>query len=126
MRAQRIKTGLHHVGAALAALSVASPASSLTAAELYRICTQPRNSNPDIGCNYYILGLTDGNFLGDSMASSGNRFCAPKNGVDHAQARLVIEKFFRDHPEELHEEAGGPGYTAGNRCWAASAVIRSR
>jgi len=30
----------------------------------------------------------------------------PNEGVSHQQARLIIEKYLREHPEKLHKEAG--------------------
>jgi hypothetical protein len=82
-------------------------ASALTGAELYRFCSQPPNSDADLVCKYYIRGFTDGLTVSSFAAKSGkHQVCAPDQGIHPTQARLLIEKFLRDHPAMLHAEAG--------------------
>jgi hypothetical protein len=46
--------------------------------------------------------------MGKAIGEQGRDFllCPPKEGIAVDQARLVIDKYFREHPEKLHEEAG--------------------
>jgi hypothetical protein len=58
-------------------------------------------SAKSIACDGYIHGILDGLVLG-----SFGTYCAPSGGVSVTQGRLIVEKFMRNHPETLHEQAG--------------------
>jgi hypothetical protein len=96
------------LGAALFLVIAISESYALTGAELYQFCTQARDSSGYLSCNAYVRGFADGIFLADIMAGKGKRLCTPVAGsaIEHTQARLIIEKYLRNHPEFLHEQAG--------------------
>jgi hypothetical protein len=75
-------------------------ASEYTANKLYQDCTGVPGSAPVLGCAAYIAGFVDGLLVGVPLAETKFSFCPPKdfNGL---QARLLFEKFIRDHPKAL-------------------------
>jgi hypothetical protein len=90
---------------ALLLATVAPAASDFTGVELRNICTSPAKDHPieETMCKFYIAGLNDGLFGGQMMAQRGMRACIPP--INGAQARLIVEKYMRDHPEELNKPA---------------------
>ena len=96
----------HTAAAIVVALStmLAGNAYSFTAAELYKYCTAPKYGDRDVGCTLYVRGLIDGLYLGHNLSKDEFPLCA--NSIDAAQARLIVERFMREHPEFLHQEAG--------------------
>ena len=74
---------------------------------LYRDCHEKTRSIGDAMCVAYIHGFLDGLVIG-RVAGEQNPpvLCPPKDGIEVDQGRLIIEKYLRDHPERLHEEAG--------------------
>jgi hypothetical protein len=89
----------------LAAVTLATPAASLTGEELYRYCTQPKGSDADTICRSYIRGLADGVFLADILAGEGKKLCTDGKGIDPKHARLVIETFLKENPSRITHEA---------------------
>jgi hypothetical protein len=82
-------------------------ANALTGLELSNFCAQPTNTAAMISRDAYIRGLLDGIYLADKMAAHGNRYCPPgDDNIDAEQGKLIVQKYLRDHPEELHREAG--------------------
>jgi hypothetical protein len=79
----------------------AANADDFSGVMLYRYCDHHEHGVEQITCAAFIHGLLDGLALG----SSGN-YCFPSGGVSVTQGRLIIEKFMRDRPETLHEQAG--------------------
>jgi Rap1a immunity proteins len=53
----------------------------------------------------YIRGFVDGIAIGTAAAEVG-ALCAPDKGISPTQARLIFEKYVRDHPDRLSGEAG--------------------
>lgn len=92
------------------------PASDrLTGIGLLRWCDEqtPGTTEVDVmTCEAYVLGFTNGmEFgLGAGMAAASgiNKrrtfFCFPK-GIAPEQPRLVVVKWLRDHPAELHKRS---------------------
>lgn len=55
----------------------------------------------------YVRGFMDGVAMGTVFSEKfAGKYCPPKGGTDAIQARLVVEKFLKEHPEKLHMEAG--------------------
>jgi len=85
----------------------ASEAHALKGAELYELCiSSDKGSFQDLSCLSYVRGFVDGIIMGKAAGELGSRFCAPAGGISAQQGRLIAEKYLRDHPEALHNEAG--------------------
>jgi hypothetical protein len=41
-----------------------------------------------------------------TQRSGAIKYCPPKDGLSVVQARLIVEKYMGEHPEDLHLEAG--------------------
>jgi hypothetical protein len=54
----------------------------------------------------YIHGLVDGITMGVASGKFPRAYCPPESGISTEQARLIVEKFFRNNPEQLHVDAG--------------------
>jgi Rap1a immunity proteins len=77
-----------------------------TALDLYRNC-QSQNSALSFAGITYIRGLLDGLQAGGILAKNEPPiFCPPKGGIPADQGQLIIEKYLREHPEELQDGAG--------------------
>jgi hypothetical protein len=82
-------------------------ATALTGMELKKHCSEPHGTVAEISCAAYIHGLLDGMFLADKAAPNGIRYCPPGGvNIEVEQGVVVVQKYLRDHPEELHREAG--------------------
>ncbi|KPJ79011.1 MAG: hypothetical protein AMJ54_00695 [Deltaproteobacteria bacterium SG8_13] len=53
----------------------------------------------------YIQGLLDSYTVFSTRDPSLKVFCMPEQGVSSAQARILIVKWLKEHPERLHEQA---------------------
>ena len=53
----------------------------------------------------YIQGLLDSYAVFSARDSSLKIYCMPEQGVSSAQARILIVKWLKEHPERLHEQA---------------------
>ena len=88
-------------------VSGSTDAGALTGTELYRACHQKALSAGGISCIAYVRGFVDGITLGHGLdRTSPTVYCPSATGLDADQARLIIQKYLRDHPESLHLEAG--------------------
>ena len=83
-----------------------SHASALTGVQLYDFCIKdtPKQVG-DLTCASYIRGFIDGMVIGSVNEVQG-KFCPPKGGISVEQARLIAEKYMKDHLEQLNLEAG--------------------
>ena len=81
----------------LACLVIACPAEDFTGAGLQSACSD----NQDI-CDFWITGSLLGAF-GSRTSQQGNLtpVSCPPGGTTRLQARLIVEKYMRDHPDEL-------------------------
>ena len=77
----------------------------LTGNKLQEFCSSPHNSREDIACAYYLKGFVSGIEVGDGARDDERMWCFPE-GSTIGQARLVVEKYMREHPETLHRDAG--------------------
>lgn len=76
-------------------------------------------STEDLICGFYVRGFIDGLMIGMSAQRLGPVICPPNEGISADQGRLIAEKYLRDHPEELHLEAGlelGKAFTIAFPC----------
>ena len=82
-----------------ACLVIACPAKAdFTGADLQSACTD----NQDI-CDFWITSSLLGAFGSQANAQQGNLTAVgcPPAGTSRAQARLIVEKYMHDHPEQL-------------------------
>jgi Rap1a immunity proteins len=80
---------------------------AFTASDLYQQCLAGKKSIGDVICSGYIRGVMDGMTMGRIVATNfAGRYCPPKEGTDFAQGRLIVENYFRGHPEDLQTKAG--------------------
>jgi hypothetical protein len=87
-------------------LMAPTTARALSGVQLYQFCIESsKSSTAGISCEAYMRGFVDGMMMG-SFADELHHFCPPKGGVSVDQARLIVEKYLRDHPERLNREAG--------------------
>jgi hypothetical protein len=82
-----------------------SQAVALSGVELYSFCAAEEDTAASLACSSYVRGFTDGIMAGTAAATE-NVLCPPAEGINALQARLIVERFLRDHPEGLHIEAG--------------------
>ena len=89
-----------------------SPANALTGNDLYDDCIrQVKTATNDLACIAYIRGVLDGFQHGRLMNSAGLSICEPL-ALTANQARLVIEKYLKDNPADLHIGAAALSLTA--------------
>ncbi len=77
----------------------------MSGAELHRDCAQGKGSWEQLACISYLTGLMSGLALGQVAAGDGVRYCFPKEGVPGARVREVVQKYLRNHSDELHDQA---------------------
>lgn len=76
----------------------------LKSMDLQGLCSQmPETSRDSMLCQFYIAGVYDGLFGGQIMAKRHMSSCLP--AISGGQARLIVEKYMRDHPENLNMTA---------------------
>jgi hypothetical protein len=93
--------------AAAALFATTWPVHALTGLDLEQFCDAPRDSTAAISCFTYIRGLTDGLYMADKMEASGVRLCWPKDQtIEPEQSKLIVQKYLKDHPEQLDRNAG--------------------
>ena len=70
-----------------------------TGADLQSACTD----NQDI-CDFWITSFLLGAFGSQAVSQQGNftPIGCPPAGTTRFQARLIVEKYMQDHPENLH------------------------
>jgi hypothetical protein len=94
------------IAAAIVLMSIQS-AGALTGADLWNQCqTRDEGSSLNLACTAYIRGFVDGFVSANTLANIKIRTCIPRAGVSVTQARLIIEKYLRENPQHLHQQAG--------------------
>jgi hypothetical protein len=79
---------------------------AFTGMELHNWCLSSEKMSPEAdACTIYLKGFVDGVVTGNALGIA-HTFCPPMDGISGPQARLILEKYFRDHPEKLDQEAG--------------------
>jgi len=95
------------LGATLIFLFCIMPANAITGLEMNKFCNEPRNTPGEVSCITYMSGLLDGMYLADKMSAHGNHYCLPGDeNIDAEQGVLIVKKYLREHPEQLHQQAG--------------------
>jgi Ssp1 endopeptidase immunity protein Rap1a len=93
--------------ACILSLFASVEANALSGTELYRSCSDKKNGLGDFMCVAFVHGFLDGLAFGQGIGKASPPFyCPPEEGISVDQGRLIIEKYLRDHPEQLHLQAG--------------------
>ena len=85
-------------------------AQTLRGDQLLMMLTDESSSGMQANVNHYramgyIQGLLDSYTVFSTRDSSLDIYCMPEQGVSSAQARILIVKWLREHPQRLHEQA---------------------
>jgi Rap1a immunity proteins len=86
-------------------LTAYANAAVMTGTELYSACTQQGKDTSSPFCNAYIHGFLDGMTMGYAAHGTVAKYCLPADGIELTQGRLIIEKYLRDHPDKLNQNA---------------------
>jgi hypothetical protein len=97
---------LHGFNARVAVLMVvwAAPAASFTGAELFDLCFR-KGTDGQLACTSYVRGFADGVAFEGLMVGSDAKYCPPQS-LPGKEIRLIVEKYLKDHPDQLGKEAG--------------------
>jgi hypothetical protein len=75
----------------------------MTGTQFYESCVdKPQDGARNI-CEAYLSGYQVGFFVAQTLSQAGIPTCLPE-GMSGTQTRLIVEKYMRDHPEELHKK----------------------
>ena len=80
-----------------------SAKADFTGADLQSACTD----NQDL-CDFWLTGFMSGMFGPQTTAQQGNVTpvsCLPEEGITPYQARVIVEKYMHDQPDNLHLSA---------------------
>ena len=105
---------------ALAAVTMIALATTQSHAEnefdgtLLRDLCVSNNQHEKLLCSMFISGFAYGLSVGTvaQQRPDGVHFCPPKDGVSGQQAELIVEKYLKDNPDKLHENASLLAYVA--------------
>jgi len=93
------------ISAVLAAVTSPS-AAQMSSTQLYEFCTSYSGTPEYLSCASFIGRVLSGLGVGQATgAAQGLTFCPPAN-ITAGQAMLVVEKYMRDHPEQLNQHPG--------------------
>jgi Rap1a immunity proteins len=73
--------------------------------DLYDICNAGNGTIKSEFCDVYLGGISLGFYLSQDMTKQGYGTCLPEEPLDVRQTRAIVDKFMRDHPEELNQSA---------------------
>jgi len=91
-------------GIALTLLLVGpTTAHALSGDDLYYGCQQCEGPKRSF-CDAYLRGFYEGLIAGHVLGLTG-KFCSPIASFEFGQVRLIMEKYLRAHPADLHLEA---------------------
>jgi hypothetical protein len=87
--------------------AVVSAADVPSGRELYHLCIQSKKGDSlDFACDVYIRGFIEGIIAQRVMSTSnGPHICPPQNTGELYVIRSIVEKYIRDHPEQLDNPA---------------------
>ena len=85
--------------------SAADADTGFSGLDLYNFCSANTPEGTAL-CLAYVGGLSDGLFMGRTLADQGIRACLPENdAINRKQAALIVQKYLADHPEKLAQKA---------------------
>jgi hypothetical protein len=71
----------------------------------YQYCMASPNTQEYAICVSFLRGFSEGIYAGDQGAAHGVHYCGPAS-MDMTQILLIVQKYMREHPEDLHKAAG--------------------
>jgi hypothetical protein len=80
------------------------PATSFTGVELFDLCFR-KGVSGELACTSYVRGLADGIAFASIMAGGKSNYCPPPS-VQAKEMRVIVDKYLRDHRDQLTKEAG--------------------
>jgi hypothetical protein len=80
-------------------------AAALTGNGLQEFCSGPEGSSKSLGCTLYVQGFVAGVQPADGTKRKDTRMWCFPDGSTIGQTRLIVEKYMRDNPQALHQEA---------------------
>lgn len=72
---------------------------------LQQWCSGTEQSLDGMGCTYFLLGFLNGLSTTDGFADGASKVWCFPSGITAGQVELIVKKFMREHPEELHRSA---------------------
>lgn len=67
----------------------------------------------ELTCSVYLMGFVDAyQTTSTALRASDQLICLPKDGVQAGQLRLIVMKWLRDYPQDLHHSARGSVFLA--------------
>jgi hypothetical protein len=86
-----------------------SHAQGMTGLDFLRDCEGRSEKGQDLGtivCGTYLQGFVDSHILVQRyLPPTAPRFCLPKEGLETEQVMLIVTKYLREKPSELHQSA---------------------
>jgi hypothetical protein len=82
----------------------AAPAASFTGTELFDLCFR-KGTDGQLACTSYVRGFADGVVFEGLMTGGDAKYCPPRS-LPVKDIRLIVEKYLKDHPDQLSKEAG--------------------
>jgi hypothetical protein len=82
-----------------------------TAMMLHNICASD-DERENTGCDMWIGGFEAGLFAAQAASPKDRRITCLPNGFTGGQAKLIVIKFLKDHPNILHEPADVVAFVA--------------
>jgi Rap1a immunity proteins len=82
----------------------ATPAASFTGVELFDLCFR-KGADGQLACTSYVRGFADGIAFEGLMVGGDAKYCPPQS-LPGREIRLIVEKYLKDHPDQLGKEAG--------------------
>jgi hypothetical protein len=82
----------------------AAPAASFTGVELFDLCFR-KGTDGQLACTSYVRGFADGVVFEGLMTGGDAKYCPPQS-LPVKDIRLIVEKYLKDHPDQLSKEAG--------------------
>jgi Rap1a immunity proteins len=89
-------------------IAATNSALAFNGVDLNNACADKKNGAGDLTCTAYIRGVSEGFMRGLALSDKLQEriiYCPPTDGVSAEQARLIVEKYIRDHPKKLNEQA---------------------
>jgi hypothetical protein len=96
---------MKHLSTVLALFAVSSHAHAVTGNDWSKVC-----EGNEYACEMYIAALIDNEYMHVKALGGKKGFCMPE-GVTYEQAKDIVLKYYKEHPEARH-------YVAASTIWA--------
>ena len=81
----------------------AAPAAIFTGVELFDLCF--RNTDGQLACTSYVRGFADAVAF-EGLMMGGDAKILPPQSLPGKEILIIVEKYPKDHPDQLGKEAG--------------------